>query len=114
MVLLEVTQRSSRVFSPLPLPLHTWEKTWLSLSLVFDNKANVIKHTVKVILRMTLLSDSREQGVPRRTDRNEFSHRYDLHCTRVKVLEARKVSENGFAAWHPAQLPSRPHWLLST
>ena len=42
------------------------------------------------------LSELREQGVPMKTDRNEFSHKYDLCCTRVKVLKARKVSENVF------------------
>lgn len=31
-----------------------------------------------------------------KADRNEFSRKYDLRCTRVKVLKAKKVSENVF------------------
>lgn len=31
-----------------------------------------------------------------KTDRNEFSHKYDLCRTRVQVPKARKVSENVF------------------
>jgi len=54
MALEEVTQGSSRVFCCLlPLPWHAWKKAWHILVLVFYNKANVIKHTAKVILRMT-------------------------------------------------------------
>lgn len=78
----------------------------------------MIKHTAKIILRMTYQS-YREQ-VPMKTDRNSLSHKYYFCCRRVKVLKVRKVSENvgfGFGfffspASHHTQLPSRPHSLL--